>query len=161
VCLVIPPGPGAVVAPHIMAKEESIKVPRNFKLLDELERGEKGANMEGVTVGLAVHDDITLTHWNGTIFGPPGTTFDNRIYSLTLSCDDKYPVSPPTVRFNSKINLPYIDQTSGMANPAKCPGLEDWKPEDSMDTVLSKIRRNMTVTANRKLPQPAEGSTFA
>lgn len=47
-------------------------VPRNFKLLDELEKGEKGQNSDGVTVGLAIHDDITLTHWNGTIFGPPG-----------------------------------------------------------------------------------------
>jgi ubiquitin-protein ligase len=51
---------------------EKIKVPRNFKLLDELEKGEKGQNSDGVTVGLAVHDDITLTHWNGTIFGPAG-----------------------------------------------------------------------------------------
>jgi len=139
---------------------ERIKVPRNFKLLDELEKGEKGANSDGVTVGLAVHDDITLTHWNGTIFGPPGTTYDNRIYALNLSCGEKYPQQPPTLKFNTKINLPYISQSDGTANPAKCPGICDWRESDSMDTVLFKIRRDMCSMNNRKLPQPPEGTTF-
>ncbi|KAG8465779.1 hypothetical protein KFE25_005349 [Diacronema lutheri] len=139
---------------------EKIKIPRNFKLLDELEKGEKGQNSDGVTVGLAIHDDITLTHWNGTIFGPPGTTFDNRIYALSLSCSDRYPQIPPSLRFNSKINLPYIDQTTGVANPSKCPGIADWKEADTMDTVLYKIRRDLCTPNNRKLPQPAENSTY-
>ena len=29
-------------------------------------------------------EDITLTTWNGTIFGPIDTAFDNRIYSLVI-----------------------------------------------------------------------------
>lgn len=29
--------------------------------------------------------DITLTTWNGTIFGPIDTAFDNRIYSLVIA----------------------------------------------------------------------------
>jgi len=140
---------------------ERIKVPRNFKLLDELEKGEKGANSDGVTVGLAGTDDITLTHWNGTIFGPPGTTFDNRIYAVSLSCNEKYPQSPPTLRFITRINLPYIDQSNGQAHPNKTPGLGDWKESDSMDTVLTKIRRDLASMSNRKLPQPPEGSTYS
>ncbi|KAJ1635470.1 Mms2 protein [Pavlovales sp. CCMP2436] len=139
---------------------EKIRVPRNFKLLDELEKGEKGQNTDGVTVGLSVHDDITLTHWNGTIFGPQGTTFDNRIYAISLSCDEQYPHKPPKLRFQSKINLPYIDQSSGEANQARCPGLCDWKESDTLDTVLTKIRRDLTTPHNRKLPQPSEGATY-
>lgn len=44
----------------------------------------------------------------------PKTTFDNRIYALNLSCSDKYPQVPPTVKFVTKVNLPYISQTDGV-----------------------------------------------
>ena len=40
--------------------------------MDELEKGQKGDCASGVTWGLEQADDITLTYWNGTIFGPPG-----------------------------------------------------------------------------------------
>lgn len=70
----------------------SAVVPRNFKLLAELEKGEKGLS-GGKSVskfiatscselicecgpgtcsyGLESDDDISMTHWRGTILGPP------------------------------------------------------------------------------------------
>ena len=36
---------------------------------------------------------------------PPGTVHENRIYSLRLFCDHSYPDRPPTVKFESRINL--------------------------------------------------------
>lgn len=48
------------------------------------------------------------------------TTFDNRIYALSLSCGERYPQVPPTLRFNSKINLPYID-SSGIVSRSPRP----------------------------------------
>lgn len=72
------------------------KVPRNFRLLEELEKGEKGlgagtalshANLETVQIltfehltescsyGLADGEDLMMSNWNGTILGPPHVSY--------------------------------------------------------------------------------------
>jgi ubiquitin-protein ligase len=65
------------------------KVPRNFRLLEELEKGEKGLGagrlsycheapneltkerLEACSYGLTDGDDLMMSNWNGTILGPP------------------------------------------------------------------------------------------
>jgi len=75
----------------------SAKVPRNFRLLEELEKGEKGLGAgthmqpqpslawniytnnatEACSYGLDEGDDLLMTNWNGTILGPPHVRVTN------------------------------------------------------------------------------------
>ncbi|CCK70880.1 E2 ubiquitin-conjugating protein MMS2 KNAG_0F02130 [Huiozyma naganishii CBS 8797] len=136
------------------------KVPRSFRLLEELEKGEKGFGPESCSYGLADSDDITMTKWNGTILGPPHSNHENRIYSLEIVCGDRYPDEPPLVKFISKVNLPCVDQTTGVVSAEKFHTLRDWKRSYTMQTVLLDLRKEMGTPANKKLSQPSEGSVF-
>jgi ubiquitin-conjugating enzyme E2 variant len=132
----------------------AVIVPRNFRLLDELEKGQKGECASGCSWGLEHGDDITLTYWNGTIFGPPGTAFENRIYSIAITCGDKYPDRPPVVKFNTRIALPCVGPRGEV--DANWGPLKAWRRDYTMETVLESLRREMVQPANRKLPQPPE-----
>ncbi|KAF9038080.1 UBC-like protein [Panaeolus papilionaceus] len=136
------------------------KVPRNFRLLEELEKGEKGIGDGSCSYGLEDADDILMSNWNGTIIGPGHTVHENRIYSLKITCGPAYPDARPEVQFISRVNLPFVSQTDGVVDHTKLPVLAHWNRNSSIETLLVEIRREMASFNNRKLPQPPEGSTF-
>ncbi|KAK2459247.1 hypothetical protein APHAL10511_008724 [Amanita phalloides] len=136
------------------------KIPRNFRLLEELEKGEKGIGDGSCSYGLEDGDDIMMSNWNGTIIGPGHTVHENRIYSLKITCGDKYPDQHPTVQFISRVNLPFVSQTDGKVDPHKLSVLANWTRNNSIESLLVDIRKEMASFNNRKLPQPPEGSMF-
>ncbi|KXZ51432.1 hypothetical protein GPECTOR_12g394 [Gonium pectorale] len=137
-----------------------VTVPRSFRLLEELDRGEKGFGDGTVSYGMEDPDDIHMRNWTGTIIGPGNTAHDGRIYSLKIHCDLNYPEQPPKIWFKSRINLACIDQRDGRVDPTKFAMLGAWKREYTLEQVLTEIRRDMSSPQNRKLPQPPEGSNY-
>ncbi|KAK4535583.1 hypothetical protein CDCA_CDCA05G1608 [Cyanidium caldarium] len=137
-----------------------VKVPRNFRLLDELEKGERGLGDGCVSYGL-MDDDTTLTYWTGTILGPLNSAFENRIYNLRIRCGSNYPESPPVVYFRTRIHLHCVDSHTGAVDPSRCAVLRGWTRQCTLETLLIELRREMTHPQNRRLQQPPEGSEFS
>ena len=57
---------------------DGVTVPRNFKLLSELEEGEKGFGDGTISYGLDEQEDVYMSSWIGTIIGPPQVRLRDR-----------------------------------------------------------------------------------
>ncbi|PWY99035.1 UBC-like protein [Testicularia cyperi] len=122
-------------------------VPRNFRLLEELEKGEKGIGDGSCSYGL--DDGSDLSH----------SVFQNRIYSLRIHCGPNYPDRPPEVSFLTRINLPCV-KSDGKIDYSALPIFANWSRDSTLETILLSLRREMASPNNRKLPQPAEGAAY-
>ncbi|ERM94132.1 hypothetical protein AMTR_s00010p00151210 [Amborella trichopoda] len=146
---------------HLVMTLVSDLIPRNFRLLEELERGEKGIGDGTVSYGMDDADDIYMRSWTGTIIGPHNTVHDGRIYQLKLFCDKDYPDNPPTVRFQARINMTCVNQETGLVDPNQFSMLGNWRREYTMEDILTQLKKEMASAQNRKLPQPPEGNDDA
>eukprot|EP01096_Ripella_sp_DP13-Kostka_P003646 TRINITY_DN15482_c0_g1_i1.p2 TRINITY_DN15482_c0_g1~~TRINITY_DN15482_c0_g1_i1.p2 ORF type:complete len:156 (-),score=49.71 TRINITY_DN15482_c0_g1_i1:57-470(-) len=135
------------------------EVPRSFRLLEELEKGEKGKVAPGVSYGLDNNDDMELTNWSATIIGPEGTRHEGRFYALKVTCGPSYPREPPRIRFVTRVNVSCAD-AHGNIIPRQVPALTSWNSATTIERILVSIREVMANHANKGLAQPAEGSEY-
>lgn len=100
----IGPGHFFVLLPQILEREsivimqktpagETVVVPRNFKLLEELEKSEKGHGDMSISFGLVDSGDTFLTDWNGGILGPAGVSRAGRVNRHALLPLVQFPIS--------------------------------------------------------------------
>ena len=73
-----------------------------------------------------------MTTWNATILGPANSVHENRIYCLRLVCGDSYPLVPPEIWFQTRINLPCVDAHTGRVMPDQFSPLLHWRDEYTM-----------------------------
>jgi ubiquitin-conjugating enzyme E2 variant len=136
----------------------AVEVPRNFRLLEELETGEKAQDLPpNISFGLLDTSDATLSTWVGSILGLPGTRFDGRMLSVRLFCGEQYPKVPPTVNFLTRVNLPFVD-AGGNVIVNQFPLLKNWKSTTRILQILIEIS-NLTQKYG-SLSQPPEGQSY-
>jgi len=121
------------------------RVPRNFKLLAELEEAEKGSDDRKmvedqmyVTLGLE-DNDATFTNWAATIIPHQGGHIGTRIYSLKIKAGPSYPDEPPEIYFKEKVAMHAVNKR-GVVDISK---LYKWHRESSINEVLIKLRQAM------------------
>lgn len=101
---------------------------------------------------------------------------------MKLFCGKDYPDNPPSVRFQTRINMTCVNQETGMVSdiivtfiscdlfkyahgrtnyqvePSLFPMLANWQREYTMEDILTQLKKDMMSPQNRKLAQPPEGS---
>ncbi|XP_038999277.1 ubiquitin-conjugating enzyme E2 variant 1A-like [Hibiscus syriacus] len=85
-------------------------VPRNFRLLEELEMGEKGIGDETVSYGMDDTDDIYMQSWTGTIIGPlmsPSLSYSFQLVKMAMEITKflMLPNQDTKVRTEAETNL--------------------------------------------------------
>jgi hypothetical protein len=93
-------------------------------------------------------DPISLKNDGSTV----GQVLDHTSEGLVENGPDMY-TNECLRNFWANIDTTQVDLS-------KLPSIASWKRDFTMETVLIEIRRYMAAPANKKLPQPAEGTNF-
>ncbi|MBA0815293.1 hypothetical protein Gohar_021054, partial [Gossypium harknessii] len=67
-----------------------------------------------------------------------------------------YPDNPPSVRFQTRINMTCVNPETKVVEPSLFPMLGNWRREHTMEDILTQLKKEMMSPQNRKLTQPPE-----
>jgi len=98
--------------------------------------------------------DNTFTNWTCSIYGP-----NERIYSLKVVCGDSYPEIPPKIKFISKINMSYVNPSTGEVDGQFLK--KYWSSSSSIEDALKLLRKEMETPLFKKTKQPGEFENFS
>ena len=80
-------------------------------------------------------------------------------YELQLECTQDYSQKPPKVKFISKVNIPFVEQSSGFIKQGSLNILRGWNRDCTLESYLTVIREELKNNLG-KYKQPPEGSKF-
>lgn len=139
------------------ADHGGIVVPRPFKLRIEAEAaaGKKGKSfmkdehrdfisygLHSVTKSQNENEKFDVVgYWQGIIIGIQGAQCGEQMYSFVIKVPPQYPDVPPSVRFSTKIILPFVDQ-KGYVHVGKIAHFK-WDAFKNIADVLMAIRDGM------------------
>lgn len=81
--------------------------------------------------------DNNLFHWKGIIKGPSDSVYEGGEYQIDIEITEKYPYSPPKMKFDTKIWHPNVSSQTGVI----CLDIlkDEWSPALSIRTALLSI----------------------
>ncbi|KAL4782179.1 ubiquitin-conjugating enzyme/RWD-like protein [Aspergillus varians] len=88
-------------------------------------------------------DEDNLLNWEAVLKGVKGTPYEDGLWSLSIQIPTNYPLSPPTIRFTTRISHPNISFTTGEI----CLTLlttEHWSPVYTLSATLTAIHQLLT-----------------
>ena len=123
-------------------------VPRNFKLLAELEVGEKGGGSHGGYISLGIQNpenpDIFFHHWHATIIPDQNSALRDHIFTLSIHVPDEYPTVPPQFTFQNVMPQHKSVSSSGVVSTSAL----NWRgQEGSIESCLAEIRSKIVAGA--------------
>jgi len=103
--------------------------------------------VEGFAV--EIPDDTNLFKWKVYVEGPQGTMYEGGIFQLTMEFPEDYPMSPPTLKFDSEFWHPNVYKDGKVCISILHPPGEDemsgerpeerWLPTQSPATILLSV----------------------
>lgn len=100
----------------------------------------------------------SFSHLRVSIAGPPGTPYNGGLFMLDIQTFDRYPFSPPKVRFATKIYHPNVNDTGMICLSILVPGT--WKPSFNLLSVLEAIKQLMAEPNGSDALTPEIGEEF-
>eukprot|EP01028_Stygiella_incarcerata_P013254 TRINITY_DN81719_c0_g1_i1.p1 TRINITY_DN81719_c0_g1~~TRINITY_DN81719_c0_g1_i1.p1 ORF type:complete len:180 (-),score=43.91 TRINITY_DN81719_c0_g1_i1:282-821(-) len=92
-----------------------------------------------------------LYRWSATITGSAGTVYEGLSYKLNMEFPVRYPLDPPTVRFETPCFHPNVDQFGNI-----CLDIlkDEWSPVYSVRTILLSLQ---SLLADPNVDSPLNG----
>jgi ubiquitin-conjugating enzyme E2 variant len=123
-------------------------VPRNFKLLAELEQGEKGGGNYGGFISLGIKNpenpDIFFHHWHATLIPDQNSALRDHIFTLSIFVPDEYPSVPPQFTFQTIMPKHNSVSSTGLVTASAL----NWRGQDgSIEAALAEIRSRIIAGA--------------
>lgn len=130
----------------------------NAKTLKRLNNELKAITEDNKIDGIEIIPSDDIKEFYANINGPPNSPYQNGVFKLEIKIPDNYPLTPPNVKFVSKIFHPNI-YTDGKI----CVDIlrkENWAPTLKISSVLLSIQSLFTDPDPMSAANPEAGRLY-